>query len=286
MPRIDTFDRGDLRFTVKDSGPEDGVPVVLLHGFPQNSASWDAVAGLLNRAGYRTFAPDQRGYSPAATPTGRHSYRITELADDVAELIRQADVGPVHLVGHDWGAGVAWAVAGRHPELLQSLTAVSVPHPAAFVTSMLTSTQIFQSYYMMLFQLPWLPELLMRKEDGFFYHMLRRSGQAPAAALRDIRILQRGDTATGAVNYYRALPYAVALGPALHRSITVPTLQVWSDGDIAVGRRGHDLSRRFVKAPWKLVVLEGASHWIPEERPEELAELIDAHVASAGPVRP
>lgn len=280
MPRIDAFRRGDLCFSVRDSGPENGAPVVLLHGFPQNSSSWDQVATLLNRAGYRTLAPDQRGYCPDATPAGRHSYRIGELVEDVVELIGQAGLGPVHLVGHDWGAGVAWAVAATHPELLRSLTAVSVPHPTAFLLSMFSSSQIFQSYYMLMFQLPWLPELLMRKENGFFYQMLKRSGQTPAAALRDIRNLQEGATATAAVNYYRALPYAVALAPALRRPITVPTLQVWSDGDTAVGRRGHELTRKFVNGPWKLVVLEGVSHWIPEERPETLAELIEAHAAS------
>lgn len=290
MPRIDTFSRGDLTFSVRDSGPEDGVPVVLLHGFPQNSSSWDQVAALLNRAGYRTFAPDQRGYSPHATPGGRYSYRIAELVDDVVELIGSiqaaAGLGPVHLVGHDWGAGVAWAVAATHPELLRSLTAVSVPHPTAFLLSMFSGSQIFLSSYMFVFQLPWLPELLMRKENGFFYEMLRRSGQSPAAALRDIRNLQRGDTATAAVNYYRALPFAVALAPALRRPITVPTLQIWSDGDTAVGRRGHELSRRFVKGPWELVVLEGVSHWIPEEAPEKLAQLIEAHIASTCAARP
>ncbi len=285
MPRIDTFDRDKLSFSVADRGPEDGAPVVLLHGFPQNSSSWDRVAATLNQAGYRTLAPDQRGYCPQATPTGRYNYRISELVADVVELIDQAALGPVHLVGHDWGAGVAWAVAATHPQLLRSLTAVSVPHPAAFALSMLSSNQILQSYYMLMFQLPWFPELLMRKENGFFYQMLKRSGQSPAAAHRDIQMLQEGDTATGAVNYYRALPYAIALAPALRRRISVPTLQVWSDGDTAVGRKGHELSRRFVTGPWQLVVLKGVSHWIPEECPERLAELIHTHAASTSAAR-
>src|SRR5699024_10065897 len=110
-----------------------------------NSSSWGPVAALLNQAGYRTLAPDQRGYSPQASPSGRRNYRITELVDDVVELIRQADAGPVHLVGHDWGAGVAWALAATHPDLLRSLTAVSVPHPAAFQLSMLRSAQALNS---------------------------------------------------------------------------------------------------------------------------------------------
>lgn len=280
MPRMTTFSRDKLMFSVCDTGPEDGVPVVLLHGFPQTSSSWQQVATLLNEAGYRTLAPDQRGYSPQAAPAGRHSYRITELADDVVGLIEQAGLGPVHLVGHDWGAGVAWAVAASHPELLHSLTAVSVPHPAAFLQSMLGSSQIFLSWYMLAFQLPWLPEWLLRKENGFFHQALKRTGQSNAAALRDIRQLQQGNTATGAVNYYRALPYALIRAPLFRRQISVPTLQVWSDGDTAVGRKGHELSAKFVTGPWKLVTLEGVSHWIPEEAPRQLAELITAHAAS------
>jgi pimeloyl-ACP methyl ester carboxylesterase len=289
MPRITSFSRGKHSFPVRDTGPQDGPPVVLLHGFPQNSSSWQQVAARLDEQGYRTLAPDQRGYSPQACPSGRHSYRITELIDDIVELIGQAGLGPVHLVGHDWGAGVAWAVATRHPELLRSLTAVSVPHPAAFALSVLGSKQIFLSWYMVAFQLPWLPERLVSKENGFFQQMLTRSGQSTAAALRDVRMLRQGNTATGAVNYYRALPYALLLAPLFRGPVKVPTLQVWSDGDVAVGRKGHELSAKFVSAPWRLVTLAGVSHWIPEEAPERLAQLIAEHAAmyaGAAPVSP
>lgn len=279
--RMTGFRRGELSFRVRDTGPADGTPVVLLHGFPQDSSSWAAVAERLNSAGYRTFAPDQRGYSRQATPRGRRHYRLSELADDIAALIDQAGTGPVHLVGHDWGAAVAWGVAATHPQRLRSLTAVSVPHPTAFVLSMLRSNQLAKSWYMGMFQLPWLPERLMRKENGFFQMMLTRTGQSPAAARRDIQMMQQGDTATGALNYYRALPWSLPSTAALRRPITVPTLQVWSDGDTAVGVKGHELSERFVAAPWRLVTLPGVSHWIPDEAPAELARLIDEHAASA-----
>ncbi|MCV7317442.1 alpha/beta fold hydrolase [Mycolicibacillus parakoreensis] len=278
--RITGFERGALSFTVRDTGPADGTPVVLLHGFPQNSSSWAAVAERLNHAGYRTLAPDQRGYSPQATPRGRRHYRLGELVDDVVALVERAGAGPVHLVGHDWGAAVAWGVAALHPRRLRSLTAVSVPHPSAFASSMLRSNQLAMSWYMAMFQLPWLPEWLMRTKDGFVQTMLTRTGQTPAAARRDIRMLQQGHTATGALNYYRALPWSLPSMPALRRPITVPTLQVWSDRDTAVGVKGHELSERFVAAPWRLVTLPGVSHWVPEEAPAELAGLIDEHAAS------
>lgn len=281
MPRITTFCKEGLSFSVCDTGPEDGVPVVLLHGFPQNSASWHDVSTLLNRAGYRTLAPDQRGYCAEAAPSGRRNYRIAVLVDDVVTLIRDAGLGPVHLVGHDWGAVVAWAIAATHPELLRSLTAVSVPHPAAFLLSMFSSSQISKSWYILMLQLPWLPERLMRNEHGIFYRMLKRTGQSPDAALRDIRMLRQGNTTTAAVNWYRALPYTLPLAPSFRRPIAVPTLQVWSDGDTAVGRKGHELTRKFVQGPWKLVILDGVSHWVPEQSASTLAELIEAHAVSA-----
>lgn len=276
MPRIDRFTNDDLTFTVTDSGPEDGVPVVLLHGFPQTAESWAEVAGFLNAAGYRTVVPNQRGYCPQAAPPRRSDYRIDKLVGDIVAMIDQSGVGAVHLVGHDWGAAVAWAVAAARPDLLRSLTAVSVPHPMGFMQAMLTSTQLFKSWYMLMFQLPWLPEAMARKDDGMFYRMLRRTGQQHAAAVRDVRAIQRGRTATGAVNWYRALPFAVTSVATLRRPITVPTLQIWSDGDTAVGRKGHDLSQKFVRAPWRLMTLP-ASHWIPDEAPHELADLIAAH---------
>ncbi|OBJ72027.1 alpha/beta fold hydrolase [Mycobacterium sp. 1274756.6] len=280
VTRITGFRRGGLSFAVRDTGPADGTAVVLLHGFPQNSSSWTAVAERLNAAGYRTLAPDQRGYSPQATPRGRRHYRLAELVDDVVALIDTAETGPVHLVGHDWGAAVAWGVAASHPRRLRSLTAVSVPHPSAFTSSMLRSNQLAKSWYMAMFQLPWLPEWLMRQENGIFQTMLTRTGQSPEAARRDIQMMRQGDTATGALNYYRALPWSLPSMPALRRPITVPTLQVWSDGDTAVGVKGHELSQRFVAAPWRLETLAGVSHWIPDEAPDELARLIDEHATA------
>lgn len=275
MTRLTDFTRDGLTFEVRDTGPIDGIPVVLLHGFPQTSSSWESVAELLNTQGFRTWAPDQRGYSPEAAPSRRRDYRICELVADAVVLIEQIGTGPVHLVGHDWGAGIAWAVAAARPDLLKTLTAVSVPHPAAFAQAALTSTQAFKSWYILFFQLPWIPELLGRREKGFFYRRLLKSGQSPQRAQRDIRDLQRLGATTKALHWYRAMP--MSLSRLLLQKISVPTLQVWSDDDIAVHRKGHDLSQRFVTAPWELKVLEGVSHWIPEETPGPLTDILLTH---------
>ncbi len=279
MTRITSFRKHTLTFSVRDTGPEDGIPVVLLHGFPQTAESWAEVSRSLNESGHRTLAPDQRGYSPGAVPPRRSDYRLAELADDIVTLIERAGLGPVHLAGHDWGAAVAWTVAAIRPDLVRSLTAVSVPHPIAFLTSMLTSRQLIRSWYMLFFQLPWLPERLMRNDGGLFHRLLVRTGQQPGKAARDIVRLNQRKSATAALNWYRAFPYAWSLIGDLRRPIRVPTLQIWSDADTAVGREGHELSRRFVAAPWQLVTLAGTSHWIPDEAPRPLAELIARHAA-------
>jgi pimeloyl-ACP methyl ester carboxylesterase len=274
--RLTTFTRDGLAFDVRDTGPLDGTPVVLLHGFPQDSRCWDQVAPLLHEQGYRTLAPDQRGYSPGARPRHRAAYRTTELVADIVALVETSDLGPVHLVGHDWGAVVAWSLAARHPDLLRSLTALSVPHPAAFVRSMLTSPQALKSWYTLAFQLPWLPELELRSPH--FAKALRGTGQSRVAAARDAELMRQPGAAHAALGWYRAmvLPPSLTTAP----KVRVPTLYVWSDGDTAVGPWGGGRNPQYLDAPYTRVVLEGVSHWIPDEAPDRLADLLLKHFAA------
>ncbi|HEX7538059.1 MAG TPA: alpha/beta fold hydrolase [Dermatophilaceae bacterium] len=279
--RITSFTRDGLVFDVHDAGPLDGVPVLLLHGFPQDARSWDAVSPLLHARGYRTIAPDQRGYSPGARPGSRRAYRLSELAADGIRLIDVADLGPVHLVGHDWGAAVAWDIAARRPDLLRSLTALSVPHPVAFLRAVLTSSQGLRSRYMLFFQLPWLPERTLTSGESW-ERSLRATGMSAQAAARDAEPMRDRRAATGALNWYRAMVFS---GPRTVRAkITVPTLYVWSDRDAAIGPKGAALTPRFVAGPYTYKVLEGVSHWIPDEAPEQLDALLATHfdAASAG----
>ncbi|WP_019202150.1 alpha/beta fold hydrolase [Tsukamurella sp. 1534] len=269
--RITEFTRAGLTFPVVDTGPLDGDIVVLLHGFPQTASSWGPTAELLNAQGFRTVAPTQRGYSHTANPKSRWQYRSSQLVADVAELLRVT--GPAHLVGHDWGASTAWLVAAEHPGLVRSLTTVSVPHPFAFLRSFLRSTQALKSYYMYLFQIPVLPELLARRYPGAVSEFLRRGGMPEEArrATHD-EIVEPGLFGT-ALNWYRGMPFvSVAGGAPSH--VQCPTTHIWSDQDIALVRAGADLAGEYVDAPYRLIVLEGVSHWIPDERPAELAEAI------------
>jgi pimeloyl-ACP methyl ester carboxylesterase len=276
--RITSYTRNGLVFDVHDAGPVDGTPVILLHGFPQDSRSWDAVSTLLHARGYRTIAPDQRGYSPRARPRPRHAYRPSELTGDVVALIEVAGLGPVHLVGHDWGAAVAWQVAAQRPDLVKSLTALSVPHPAAFSRAMFTSSQRRKSRYMLFFQLPWLPERQLTSGKSW-ERSLRSTGMSSETAARDAERMRDHDAARGALNWYRAM--VLSSPRALRAKITVPTLYVWSDGDRAIGPQGAALTPRFVAGPYTYEVLEGVSHWIPDEAPEQLDALLARHFDAA-----
>jgi pimeloyl-ACP methyl ester carboxylesterase len=272
MSVVTQFSRGDLTFDVTEDGPSDGEPVVLLHGFPQHSDSWDAVVPALVDAGHRVIRMDQRGYSPGARPRGRRAYRISELVADAAALVDHYG-GCAHVVGHDWGAAVAWGLAAEHPEKVRSLTAVSVPHPAAFLRAMVTSSQAVKSWYMLFFQLPWLPERILR---GQFERIMRMSGQAAEAARRDAAGFDEPGALTGALNWYRAMPL---LDPRrANAPVRAPTLFVWSDGDVAITRRGAEDTPKYVRGPYQFVALHGVSHWIPDEVPDRLAELLLDHL--------
>lgn len=277
MPRLTEYSRGPLTFDVIDSGPTDGEPVVLLHGFPQRATAWDQVSEHLHDAGLRTYALDQRGYSPRARPTSRFDYRVSELVADVVALIDR--IGrPVHLVGHDWGAIVAWEVAGRHPDLLASLTAVSVPHAGAFKRALATSSQGVKSWYMAMFQLPIVPERILSSRENAAKFL--RGGGMTAEMFEDYmtHIVQDG-ALRGGIAYYRSLPLSMSEG--MGQMTRVPTTFVWSDRDAFLGRKGAEDTRKWVTADYRFEVIEGGTHWLPERNAEELAGHIRARVSPA-----
>jgi pimeloyl-ACP methyl ester carboxylesterase len=275
--RLTQFDRAGLTFDVVDSGPLDGVPVVLLHGFPQRATAWAPVSERLHAEGVRTYALDQRGYSPGARPESRFAYAVDELVADAMALIEQIGT-PVHVVGHDWGAVVAWAVAAAHPEAVRTLTAVSVAHPSAFAKSMLSSSQALRSYYVLMFQLPLLPERLLSRPGGLGERLLRASGM-DSSMIETFRaeIVAEG-ALRGGLGYYRSLPRSGRGG--LAGTVSVPTTYVWSDGDTALVRRGAELTPQFVTGPYELEVLRGATHWILDQNPDALAPIILRRVRS------
>lgn len=269
MDRITEISRDGLDFDVLDEGPLDGDVVVLLHGFPERSTSWEQVAPILHEAGLRTIALDQRGYSPRARPPRRRDYALSELAADLVVLLEEIG-GPVHLLAHDLGALVGWAVALRRPQLLRTFTALSVPHPGAFRGATLRSQQLRRSWYMGFFQLPRLPERAARRSGGSLDKLLRRSGMTEEQLARFRCEIVDDGALPYALNWYRALPFVdrrLFRLPSL-----VPTTLVWSSRDGAVDRAGIDETEGYLDAPYELVVLDGVTHWIPTQAPAEAAE--------------
>lgn len=277
---MDSFRRDALVFDVRDAGPRDGEPVVLLHGFPQDSTAYDRLSSALHGGRIRTLAPDQRGYSPGARPRGRAAYRMRELVEDVLALLDAAELGSAHVVGHDWGGAVGWALAAWHPERVRTLTALSTPHPGAMAGALLASDQGLRSWYVGAFQVPVLPERALLARDGAALRRALSRGQLPDDAVdRYVRRMLEPRALTSALNWYRALPWDSR--DRVGR-IRVPTLHVWSTGDAFLGRAATEATARFVTAPYRLEVLEGVPHWIPELAADRVAELVRAHVETRG----
>ena len=258
--------RPGVRLDVRDDGPPDGEPVLLLHGFPQDGTSWSGVAPVLRRAGLRTLVPDQRGYSPGTRPRGRRAYRLELLVQDAVALLDAAGLERAHVVGHDWGGIVAWTLAAHRPERTASLTVASVPQPRALARSLTRSPQALRSAYVGAFQLPRLPEALLGPR---LEQLLRRSGLPAAEAARYAARMREPGALTGALNWYRALPLSrLRTGP-----VDVPTTYAWGARDPALGRRAAELTAEHVRGPYRFVELD-AGHWLPETRAEELAGLV------------
>ncbi|GAB2520286.1 alpha/beta fold hydrolase [Nocardia heshunensis] len=285
--RLTSYTHDGLTFDVIDEGPLDGTPVVLLHGWPQTATEWSRLTPYLHESGYRTIAPTQRGYSPGARPRGRYAYRMTALVGDTVALIDALGVGPVHVVGHDWGSAVAWSLAAARPDLVATLTSVSIPHPGAFIRTALTTSQLLRTPYMVLFQVPWLPELALAKllpalSDP--QHPQRRE-RALAASGMDAESLDRvvhdiigGGALKYSINWYRAM--LIADPRKAFRKVTVPTTHVSSTRDHYIVPENAALTGHYVEGPFTHEVLD-ATHWIAEERPAELAAVIIARIAAS-----
>jgi pimeloyl-ACP methyl ester carboxylesterase len=264
------------------AGPDDGVGVVLLHGFPQTSVSWSNIMPTLADAGYRVVAPDQRGYSARARPTDVDAYRRTELVADVLAIADHLGFERFHLVGHDWGAAVAWQVAGRFPERLLTVTSLSVPHPSAFARALIEDDgdQASRSSYIEIFRAEGSEEVMLANDAAVLRMIYQGAGLTEEQAAPYLKVMGSREALGAALNWYRAveLTDAVDLGP-----ITMPTLYIWSTEDPALGREGAEATADYVAGPYQFEVLEGVGHWIPDEAGEETARLLIDHFGSTSP---
>src|SRR3954447_3005156 len=273
-------DVGDLTFDVRVDGPDDGRPVLLLHGFPETSASWAKVAPLLAEAGLRTYAPDQLGYSPGARPAEVDSYALTNLTQVTADLMTALEIPRADVVGHDWGAQVGWALAAWLPDRVRALTAVSVPHPAAYPAPYRPDPeQKERSAYIRLFwQEGKAEEVLLEDDLRRIRRMLgpEETTGIPAEAVDEyVAVLSAPGALTAALNWYRAMSSSTPVDP-----VDLPTTYVWSDGDVAIGRVAAEGCAQYARGDFRFVELPGVTHWIPEQAPEQLATAVLDRLAS------
>lgn len=268
MERLDRFSRQGLTFDVTDRGPLDGPVTLLLHGFPANRHSWDQVEPLLNAAGLRTLAFDQRGYSRGARPAGVGAYRPRELVRDAVALADAAGARRFSVVGHDLGGMVAWWLAMAAPRRVERVAVVSTPHPRAFARALVSSDQAIRSSYMALIAVPGLAErVLLPRLPGTLAAM-----RLPERYIREYTTaMSEPGALTGALNWYRAVALPGGGRPGGDGLVHVPTRYVWGTRDGALGRRAAELTERYVAAPYRFTELE-VGHWIPEVAPGLLAE--------------
>ena len=258
---------GGLTFDVTLGGSVEAPAILLLHGFPQSSHCWRQVIPHL--ADYRVIAPDQRGYSPGARPD---SYRVQELAADAIGILDALGIEQAHVVGHDWGAAVAWQLGARHPSRVRTLTAISVPHPRAFIEALRTDDEQRQkSLYMRDFAQPGYDEVLLAEDAVLFRGMF---GPAPADIEHMLAMARQPGALAAWLRWYGDQRLEDIVDTPV---VTVPTMHVWSDGDVALGRAGAEGTAAWVSASYRFEVLQGVSHWIPEEAPDALAGLLKEH---------
>ena len=271
-------DLGDVRLHYVEAG--EGPLVVLLHGFPDFWYSWRHQIPVLISAGFRVVAPDMRGYNLSDKPRGVRAYRSAILARDVQRLILACGAERAVVGGHDWGAAVAWFVGMRHPEVVQRLVIMNVPHPERFLRGLRTGRQLLKSWYMFFFQLPRLPEASLRAGNfAVLRQTLRTDPMRPGAFTaedieRYVEALERPGALTGAVNYYRALfrQDPRRLWADLRR-IDAPVLIIWGERDRYLRKELAEPSRRWVPNV-RVERLPDASHWVHMDDPERVNSLL------------
>jgi len=271
-------DLGDVRLHYVEAG--EGPLVLLLHGFPQFWYEWRHQIPALVEAGFRVVAPDMRGYNLSDKPPGVRSYRVELLARDVERLILACGERTASVVGHDWGAIVAWIAAMRYPGHLERLAILNVPHPARFLDGLLSPVQLLRSSYVFFFQIPRLPEKVIRA-GGFalLRSVLRRDPVRPGAFSaedieRYVEAMARPGALTATLNYYRALLRNPREKQTLLERIEAPVLVIWGERDRFLSRRLADPPLLWVPNLFHVERLPDASHWVAEDRPREVNALL------------
>ncbi|MEQ1549366.1 MAG: alpha/beta fold hydrolase [Chakrabartia sp.] len=269
-----------LQFERAECGVGDRL-ALCLHGFPELNYSWRFLMPVLAAQGWRVWAPNLRGYGATSKPEGVRAYALDHLTDDVAALIDASGAKEVMLIAHDWGAIIAWAFAIRKLRPLTHLVIMNVPHPYVGAREIRKWRQLWRSWYIFFFQIPKLPEALLRRKGargikGAFHNMAVDKGRFPKDVL-DVyaKAALRPGALTAMINFYRALLRhrdSVDMGDG---RIDVPTLMIWGEEDTALNIHCTEGTEEWVHN-FTLHRLPGVSHWVQQEAPEKVnAILVD-----------
>lgn len=268
-----------VRLHVVEAGPPDGNPVLLLHGFPEFWYGWRRQIPALAAAGHRVIVPDQRGYHRSTKPARIADYDLRLLVADALALIDRTERERVDVVGHDWGAAVAWALAARHPERVRRLAILNVPHPRVMQETLRSDPrQLLRSGYVLFFQLPVLPERLLAYNDGMLLAALMRwSGRSDTFSDDDLAAYRRAWRQPGALrgmlHWYRAALRRNALRRVPDALIVPPTLIVWGAQDVALRLPMASASAARCR-DGRLVVIDEATHWVQHDAAERVNTLL------------
>lgn len=286
MNEIRRVDAGEITLGIREAGA--GTPVILLHGFPENGHSWRHQLPALAEAGYHAVAPDLRGYGASDAPEGAVEYAFPKIMADVVGLLDALDARDAHIVGHDWGGSIAWALAARAPERVRSLVILNSPHPVASAECRQLPEQQQKSWYMLLFQFVGVAEQWLLGDDQANLRRFVFDTAAPGTFSDGDRsvfcdALMRPGRMTAALNYYRAnIPPENWLKPPPDMpAVTVPTTIIWGEADAYMGDVLLERSITKVTGPLHVERLPGVSHWVQQEVPDEVNRILLAALRRA-----
>lgn len=261
-----------------EAGPEDGPLMILLHGFPEFWYGWRHQIAPLAGAGYRVLVPDQRGYNTSDKPQGVRAYNLDLLARDIVGLIDDAGREKAYVVAHDWGGMVGWWLGLKHADRLERLALLNIPHPSVMQKTLRTSpVQRKRSSYMFFYQLPWLPERVLSKNDyKYLARALKVTSRPGTFTDEDVRVYKKAWSQPGALtamlNWYRMMLWARPSRPPSSR-VTVPTMMIWGTKDRFLG---EEMAQPSIDRcdRGRLARIEEATHWVQHEEPDRVNALI------------
>jgi len=266
-----------VRLHTVQAGNRDAPLVILLHGFPEFWYAWHHQIAALAAAGFRVWAPDQRGYGESSKPPGVAAYAIDELVADVVGLIDASGNQTAHIVGHDWGGAVGWRLAATHPGRVARLAVLNCPHPRVMAKNVRSNpAQTVRSSYVLFFQLPLLPELVLgARRAALLERALVRTSRPSTFSAEDLALYHEAWSRPGAmrsmINWYRAIRRGAGKGG--DRRIRVPTLLLWGARDRFLGQQMAEQSIAQCE-DGRLTWLEDATHWLHHEEPERVSQIL------------